>query len=156
MIYFLVLPARKFIHMHCIRPRGMLNGNTCDHPRCSLLYFNPYFPPLSYTLFLFCTSHFECISIARLSPALICSLCLHCISSFSLRSLCFRVYKTVSEKCTRKYGWIATAASCLSVRGQFPHILLRSEYYWNGFVPFCRGVWHSINLFFYFTVLRST
>jgi hypothetical protein len=119
MIYFLILPTRKFIHTHCIRTLGLLNANTCDHPRCSLLFFNPYSPPLSCTLYLFCTLQFGCISIGWFvsTPDLFLVFALHflifasLLMFLSLQFCVWNVHKTPG-------WWLVTAATCLLGREQ--------------------------------------
>jgi hypothetical protein len=114
MIYFLILPTRKFIHTHCIKLLGLLNANTCDHPRCPLLFFNPYSPPLSYTLFLFCTLQFGCISIGWFvsTPDLFLVFALHFLIFASL--LMFPCLQICVRKVHKTPGWwLATAATCL-------------------------------------------
>jgi hypothetical protein len=119
MIYFLILQTRKFIHTHCIKPLGLLNANTCDHPRCPLLFFNPYSLPPSYTLFLFCTLQFGCISIGWFvsTPDLFLVFALHFLIFASL--LMFPCLYICVWKVHKTPGWwLTAAATCHSERGQ--------------------------------------
>ena len=126
MIYFLVPPARKFIHMHCIKPRGLLNGNTCDHPRCSLLYFNPLFStPFVFRFpLLHITVRMYFYRVIVSNPDLFLVFVLHFLIFASLIMFsCLQspVWKTHKNHCS-----LATAAIDLFVCGHFRDNLLRN------------------------------
>ena len=126
MIYFLVSPSRKFIHMDCIKPRGLLNGNTCDHPRCSLLYFNPLFStPFVFRFpLLHITVRMYFYRVIVSSPDLFLVFALHFLIFASL--IMFPCLQSPVWKLHKNYCSLATAAIGLLVRGHFRDNLLRN------------------------------
>lgn len=146
MIYFLVPPARKFIHMHCIKPRGLLNGNTCDHPRCLLLYFNPLFSTPFVFLFplLHITVRMYFNRVIVWNPDLFLVFVLHFLI-FAPLIMCPCLQSPVWE-IYKNYCSLATAAVGLLVRGYFRDNRLR-----NGILsPWIRAIswWCAIQYSF--------